>query len=86
MSIWKDYYEYQERRGNGNFAMGLFLWVLTDPMAIERREIDGKFQELASNPRALGFQLDRDIQVSILIFILVLKINILKHIILDISI
>ena len=37
ISICKDYYEYQERRGNGNFAIGLFLWVLADPMAIDRR-------------------------------------------------
>ena len=69
--------------GLGIFAMGPFLVGLTDPMAIERREIDGKFQELASILRALGFKLDRDIQVSILIFVLVLKTNILKHIILN---
>ena len=33
----------------------------------------------------LGFKLVRDIQVSILIFVLGLKTNILKHITLDIS-
>ena len=48
-----DYYEYQERRGNGNQeeffpAMGLLLWVLSDPMAVERREIVGNFKSLAS--------------------------------------
>ena len=36
--------------GMGIFTMGLFLGVLPDPVVIDRREIDGKFQELASNP------------------------------------
>ena len=47
-----DYYEYQERRGNGNFTMGLFLGVLADPMVIDSREINGNFKILASILRA----------------------------------
>ena len=46
--------------------MGLFLVVLTDPMAILRHEIDRKFQELASILRALGFRLVIDIQDNVL--------------------
>ena len=55
----------------------------TDPMAVERREIVGNFKSLTSILAHSDLQLDRVIQVSILIFVLLLKTIILKHIILN---
>ena len=45
--------------------MGLFLGVLADPMAIERREIIENFRKLTSIFASLGFKLDRDIQDNV---------------------